>query len=46
MLPTLRNLHPKQESIWHRQYEDGYEKANLHDYPVAGTEVDAWKEGI
>ena len=38
--------HPKQESIWHRQYEDGYEKANLNDYPVAGSEVDAWKEGM
>ena len=44
--PDFAKPRPKQESIWHRQYEAGYEKANLHDYPVAGSEVDAWKEGI
>lgn len=44
--PDFAKPHPKQESIWHRQYEDGYEKANLNDYPVAGSEVDAWKEGM
>ena len=44
--PDFAKPHPKQESIWHRQYKDGYEKANLYDYPVAGSEVDAWKEGM
>ena len=44
--PDFAKPHPKQESIWHRQYEDGYEKANLYDYPVAGSEVDVWKEGM
>ena len=39
--PDFAKPHPKQESIWHRQYKDGYEKANLYDYPVAGSEVDA-----
>ena len=38
--PDFAKPHPKQESIWHRQYEDGYEKVSLRDYPVVGSEVD------
>ena len=44
--PDFAKPHPKQESIWHQQYEGGYEKVSLHDYPMAGSEVDAWKEGM
>ena len=44
--PDFAKPHPKQESIWHRQYEDGYEKTSLLDYPMVGSEVDAWNEGM
>ena len=44
--PTFAKPHPKGESIWHRQYDEGCLKADLQNYPAQGEEVNAWKEGI
>ncbi|KXJ10791.1 hypothetical protein AC249_AIPGENE21797 [Exaiptasia diaphana] len=44
--PAFAKPHPKQESIWHRQYPVGFVSANLKVYPQRGTEVNAWRQGI
>lgn len=44
--PEVAKPHPKQESIWAKQYPEGYEKACLDHYLVHGEEVQAWREGI
>ena len=44
--PKFSKPHPKGESIWHRQYKEPFEKADLSQYPKEGDEVLAWKEGI
>lgn len=44
--PEFAKPHPKQESIWAKQYPEGYEKACLDHYPVHGEEVQAWREGM
>ena len=43
--PKFAKPHPKGESIWHKQHQEPYEKANLSDYPGNGDEILAWKEG-
>ena len=43
--PEFAKPHPKQESIWAKQYAVGYEKVRLDEYPAPGVEIDAWKEG-
>ena len=44
--PEFAKPHPKQESIWHKQYPEGFAKANLKEYPAADTVIEAWQEGI
>jgi hypothetical protein len=44
--PAFAKPHPKQESIWHRQYPVGFASANLKEYPQRGSEVNAWRQGI
>jgi len=44
--PDFAKPHPKQESIWHHQYPDGYERANMKAYPAVDSEITAWQEGM
>ena len=44
--PNFVKPHPKQESIWEKQYRDGYQKARLDQHPVPGDEILARMEGI
>lgn len=44
--PELAKPHPKQESIWAKQYPVGHEKVRLDEYPNHGEEVQAWREGM
>ena len=44
--PKFATSHPKGESIWERQYESPFVKADLKDYPGRGSEIDAYKLGI
>ena len=45
-VPEFAKPHPNQESIWARQYPDGFAKVRLDDYPTPELVVDAWKESI
>ena len=45
LAPEFAKPHPKQESIWDRQYTDGFMKAPLDDYPTPESVVDAWRDG-
>lgn len=44
--PEFAKPHPKQESIWHKQYPEGFAKVDLREYPAANAVIEAWKEGI
>ena len=44
--PEFAKPHPKQESIWHKQYPERFEKAELKEYPAADKVIEAWQEGI
>ncbi|XP_066931123.1 uncharacterized protein [Clytia hemisphaerica] len=44
--PKFAKPHPKGESIWQKQQEDGYLKVDLTKYPTEGEELVAWQEGI
>lgn len=46
LAPEFAKPHPKQESIWARQYPDGFVKARLDEYPTPELVVNAWKDGI
>lgn len=44
--PEFAKPHPKQESIWARQYADGFVKAPLDDYPTPELVVDTLRDGL
>lgn len=44
--PKFARPHPKGEIIWARQYDPGWEPANLTEYPQIGQEILAWREGV
>ena len=44
--PEFAKPHPKQESIWARQYADGFVKAPLDDYPTPELVVDPLRDGL
>ena len=46
LAPEFAKPHPKQESIWARQYADGFVKALLDDYPTPELVVDALRDGL
>ena len=43
--PSFAKPHPKGEIIWPKQYGDGWQAADLADYPQPGEEIVAWKAG-
>ena len=44
--PEFAKPHPKQESIWARQYADGFVKAPLDDYPTPELVEDTLRDGL
>ena len=46
LAPEFAKPHPKQESIWARQYADSFVKALLDDYPTPELVVDALRDGL
>ena len=46
LAPEFAKPHPKQESIWARQYAHIFMKASLDDYPTPELVVDAWRDGL
>ena len=44
--PEFAKPHPKQESIWARQYADGFVKVPLDDYPTPELVVDTLRDGL
>ena len=44
--PKFARLHPKGESVWHKQYNNDIDKADMKLYPPLGAEIEAGKRGI
>ena len=44
--PKFARPHPKGESVWHKQYDNDIDKADMKLYPPLGAEIEVWKRGI
>ena len=44
--PKFPKHNSKGESIWNKQYEEGFVQAQLNNYPADGEEIESWKAGI